>query len=203
MNKINAIAVFCGSSDGADPAFGHMAAELGMAMASQNIQLIYGGAQVGLMGTLADAVMKGGGSVIGVIPQFLSSKEIAHHSITELIVVDNMHERKAKMNELCDGVIALPGGYGTLEELFEMLTWGQLGLHNKPIGVLNVNNYYDHLISLINHMANNRLLSEINRDMLLFDNEINSLMNQMRSYEPVVVGKWFGRMSEEEKQSPF
>ena len=198
MNKLKSISVFCGSSDGGDPLFGSMAAKLGASMASQGIQLIYGGAQVGLMGSVANAVMKAGGSVIGVIPQFLSSKEIAHHNLTELLVVDTMHERKAKMNELCDGVIALPGGYGTLEELFEMLTWGQLGLHNKPIGVLNVNGYYDHLIKLINHMADNRLLSDINRDMLLFDSDIDGLLNQMRNYQPVVVGKWFGRMSEEE-----
>jgi len=198
MNKLNSISVFCGSSDGADPQFREMAALLGQTLASQNIQLIYGGAQVGLMGTVADAVMEKGGAVVGVIPKFLSSKEIAHHNLTELIIVDTMHERKSKMNELCDGVIALPGGYGTLEELFEMLTWGQLGIHTKPIGVLNVNGYYDHLIQLISHMNKNRLLSKVNKDMLLFDDDIDCLINQMRCYEPTVVGKWFGRMSEKE-----
>ena len=198
MNKLNSISVFCGSSDGSDPDFYGTATSLGSIMAAQEIRLIYGGAQVGLMGAIADGIMKGGGSAIGVIPKFLSAKEIAHHNLTELIVVETMHERKAKMNELCDGVIALPGGYGTLEELFEMLTWGQLGLHNKPIGILNINGYYDHLIQLINHMAENRLLSEVNRDMLLFDNTIEGLLEKMRNYEPVVVGKWFGRMSEEE-----
>jgi len=198
MRKIKSISVFCGSSDGSDPGFQSIATDLGKTMATHNIRLIYGGAQVGLMGWVADGVMKSGGSAIGVIPKFLSAKEIAHHNLTELIVVETMHERKAKMNELCDGVIALPGGYGTLEELFEMLTWGQLGLHDKPIGLLNVNGYYDHLIQLINHMAANRLLSEVNRDMLLFDNTIEGLLEKMRNYEPVVVGKWFGRMSEEE-----
>lgn len=167
-------------------------------MASKNIQLIYGGAQVGLMGAVADGVINNGGSVIGVIPEFLSAKEIVHHNLTELIIVDTMHERKAKMNELCDGVIALPGGYGTLEELFEMLTWAQLGLHNKPIGVLNINGYYDHLIELINHMAKNRLLNDVNRDMLLFDQTIEGLLEMMNKFESVIVGKWFGRMSEKE-----
>ncbi len=198
MNNLKSISVFCGSSDGADPAFRKMATQLGTTMASQGIQLVYGGAQVGLMGTVADAVMSNGGSVIGIIPEFLSSKEIAHPNLTDLIVVHTMHERKAKMNELCDGVIALPGGYGTLEELFEMLTWGQLGLHNKPVGVLNVNGYYDHLIQLLNHMADNRLLSEVNRKMLLFDNTVDGLLDQMRNFLPTTTGKWFGRMSEEE-----
>jgi len=198
MTKLKSISVFCGSSDGADPEFNNAAKELGKVIASKNIRLIYGGAQVGLMGSVADAAIRGGGKVIGVIPKFLSAKEIAHHNLSELIVVETMHERKAKMNELCDGVIALPGGYGTLEELFEMLTWGQLGLHSKPIGILNVNGYYDHLIKLIQHMCDNRLLSEINRDMLLFDNNIDGLLNQMHHYQPVLVGKWFGRMSEKE-----
>ena len=198
MNKLHSISVFCGSSDGTDPDFIRKATELGKTMATRDIQLIYGGAQVGLMGAVADGVMTSGGTVIGVIPKFLSAKEIAHNNLSELIVVETMHERKAKMNELCDGVIALPGGYGTVEELFEMLTWGQLGLHNKPMGILNVNGYYDHLIQLINHMANNRLLSEANRNMLLFDNEIEGLLEKMRNYKPVIIGKWFGRMSEEE-----
>ena len=198
MNNLNSISVFCGSSDGSDPEFQNKATELGSIMAAQHIRLIYGGAQVGLMGAVADGVIKSGGTTIGVIPKFLSAKEIAHHNLSELIVVETMHERKAKMNELCDGVIALPGGYGTLEELFEMLTWGQLGLHEKPMGILNVNGYYDHLIQLINHMAENRLLSAVNRAMLLFDNEIEGLLDKMRNYTPVVVGKWFGRMSEDE-----
>lgn len=195
-NKLSAISVFCGSSDGADPAFQESARALGKMMAAQKIKLIYGGAQVGIMGSVADAVLNNGGEVIGVIPEFLSGKEIKHHNLTELIVVETMHERKAKMNELCDGVIALPGGYGTLEELFEMLTWGQLGLHEKPIGVLNINGYYDHLIKLVEHMSSSRLLSEVNRDLLLHDAKIDGLIQKMTSFEYPTVGKWFGRVSE-------
>ena len=198
MNQLSSVSVFCGSSDGRDPSFQQAALALGKTMAAEDIQLIYGGAQVGIMGALADAVLDNGGKVIGVIPEFLAGREIKHHNLTELIVVDTKHERKARMNELCDGVIALPGGYGTLEELFEMLTWGQLGLHDKPIGVLNVNGYYDHLIQLIQQMANNQLLSEVNQAMLLFDDSVEGLLEQMSNYKPVKVGKWFGRMSAEE-----
>ena len=198
MPDLRSITVFCGSSDGNDPDFMEQAHQLGHYFANNNIRLVYGGAQVGIMGAIADAVLEADGEVIGVIPEFLSAKEIQHQKLTELFVVDTMHERKAKMNALCDGVIALPGGYGTLEELFEMLTWGQLGLHQKPIGVLNVNGYFDHLLALIKHMENNRLLSKVNREMLLFDDSINGLIQQMHNYQPAKVDKWFGRMSEDE-----
>jgi uncharacterized protein (TIGR00730 family) len=142
------ITVFCGSSSGTEEIYTTQATLLGETLAIRNIELVYGGAKVGLMGAVADGVLNQGGKVIGVLPNFLGAKEIAHPKLTELILVATMHERKTKMNDLCDGVIVLPGGFGTLDELFEMLTWAQLGLHKKPIAILNVDGYYDALIFL-------------------------------------------------------
>lgn len=159
-------------------------------MAKRNIGLVYGGAKVGLMGAVADGALAEGGEVIGVLPHFLKGKEIAHFGLTELILVDTMHQRKTKMNDLSDGVIALPGGFGTLEELFEMLTWAQLGLHQKPIALLNVNGYYDSLVALIQTMTDQALLKETNQKMLLVGNDINDLLQQMEDYVAPVVGKW-------------
>lgn len=159
-------------------------------MAQQNIGLVYGGANVGLMGAVADGALSLGGQVIGVLPHFLKSREIAHEQLTELLLVENMHERKTKMNELCDGVIALPGGFGTLEELFEMLTWSQLGLHQKPIGILNVGGFYDPLITLLQTMVDKGLLKEANQKMLLVSDTIDDLLQQMKDYAAPVVAKW-------------
>ena len=164
-------------------------------LAQQNIRIIYGGAKVGLMGAVADAALSEGGKVVGVIPRFLRSKEIAHESLTELIMVESMHERKTKMHELCDGIIALPGGFGTLEELFEILTWAQLGLHKKPIGLLDINGFYDHLKKLLLTMVDKGFLKEINYNMLLISDDINDLLNQMKRYIAPVIPKW---ISEEE-----
>src|SRR5687768_1380717 len=136
---MKSVAIFCGSSSGSDSIYYSQAAMLGKILAHRKIQIVYGGAKVGLMGAVADGALKEGGKVIGVLPNFLKSKEIAHTGLTDLILVESMHERKLKMHELSDGIIALPGGFGTLEELFEMLTWSQLGLHKKPIGLLNIN----------------------------------------------------------------
>src|SRR5690606_26647830 len=155
---------------------------LGKSLAEADIGLVYGGARVGLMGAVADGALRHGGRVIGVLPGFLRTKEIAHEGLTELIIVDTMHERKTKMNQLCDGVIALPGGFGTLEEFFEMLTWGQLGLHRKPMGLLNTAGYYDELISLAQHMVDKGFLKEINQQMLLWSADIPDLLDQMRNY---------------------
>ena len=163
---------------------------MGQILANENIGLVYGGADIGLMGAVANGALDSGGEVIGVLPKFLSSKEIAHHGLGELIIVDTMHERKAKMNALCDGVITLPGGFGTLEELFEMLTWGQLGLHKKPIGILNINGFYNELISLLTTMVTKGFLKEINREMVLVSNDIDNLLHQMKNYTPPEVGKW-------------
>lgn len=184
------ITVFCASSFGTEKIYEEQATELGKTLAKQNIELVYGGANVGLMGAVADGALNAGGKVIGVLPNFLRSKEIAHLGLTELILVESMHERKTKMNDLCDGVIALPGGFGTLEELFEMLTWAQLGLHKKPIAVLNVNGFYDSLIELLKTMTSKELLKEVNREMLLVSDSIDDLLHQMRNYTPPTVGKW-------------
>ncbi|MEC5142660.1 TIGR00730 family Rossman fold protein [Chitinophaga sp. 212800010-3] len=187
---MNRIVVFCGSSSGSDPIYVQQATGLGAALAQRNLTLVYGGAHVGLMGAVADGALQAGGKVIGVLPHFLQKKELAHHGLTELILVDTMHERKTKMNELSDGVVALPGGFGTMEELFEMLTWGQLGLHRKPIGLLNTNGFYDSLIALAQNMTDKGFLSEENKNMLLCSDNITDLLAQMESYQPPVKSKW-------------
>ena len=170
--------------------FKNKAIELAKAMAGRKIDLVYGGAKVGIMGAIADAVLAEGGRVIGVLPRFLQAKELAHDDLTQLILVDSMHERKTKMNELCDGVLALPGGYGTLEELFEMLTWAQLGLHKKPVALLNTGGFYDDLNRLIQTMVDNGFLKTANRDMLLVDDEIERLLDKMENYQAPEVIKW-------------
>lgn len=187
------ITVFCGSSFGTDDIFREQAELLGKTLAQQNIDLVYGGANVGLMGAVADGTLNAGGKVIGVLPNFLRSKEIAHQGLTELILVESMHERKTKMNDLCDGVIALPGGFGTLEELFEMLTWAQLGLHKKPIAILNINGFYDSLIQLTETMVEKGLLKDVNQKMLLVSDTIPDLLEQMKNYVPPTVGKWIDK----------
>ncbi|WP_422860414.1 TIGR00730 family Rossman fold protein [Flagellimonas sp. S174] len=187
---MNRITVFCGSSLGTEEEFEFQAKELGKKLALEHIELVYGGAKVGLMGAVADGALENSGKVIGVLPNFLKSKEVAHDRLTQLLVVNSMHERKTKMNELCDGVIALPGGFGTLEELFEMLTWGQLGLHKKPIGILNVNGFYDDLIDFLNKMVAKGLLKEVNRKMVLVSENIDELLTKMRAYEAPTVKKW-------------
>ncbi len=163
---------------------------LGQTLAKRNIELVYGGANVGLMGAVADGVLSEGGKVIGVLPYFLQSKEIAHEHLTELILVDSMHERKTKMNELCDGVIALPGGFGTLEEFFEMLTWGQLGLHQKPIAVLNIDGFYNALIDMVQIMVDKGFLKELNQKMLLVSDNIEELLEKMKDYQAPTTAKW-------------
>nr|WP_294932647.1 TIGR00730 family Rossman fold protein [uncultured Flavobacterium sp.] len=187
------ITVFCGSSFGTEEIYKEQAALLGETLAKQNIELVYGGANVGLMGAVADAVLSKGGKVIGVLPNFLRSKEIAHQGLTELILVESMHERKTKMNDLCDGVIALPGGFGTLEELFEMITWAQLGLHKKPIAILNINGFYDSLVQLTEVMVEKGFLKEINQQMLLVSNNIDDLLYKMNNYTAPTVGKWIDK----------
>ncbi|PSL46758.1 hypothetical protein CLV51_103740 [Chitinophaga niastensis] len=184
------IVVFCGSSAGQDPIYTQQATLLGAALAKRNIGLVYGGAKVGLMGAVADGAINAGGEAIGVIPHFLQQKELAHEGLTALILVDTMHERKTKMNELCDGVIALPGGFGTMEELFEMLTWGQLGLHKKPIGLLNINGFYDALNQLSHTMTAKGFLTAENRDMLLCNDNIEGLLLQMEKYQAPSKTKW-------------
>ncbi|WP_282135046.1 TIGR00730 family Rossman fold protein [Seonamhaeicola maritimus] len=190
---MNSITIFCGSSFGSSDNFRIQAIELGKQLAKQKIKLVYGGAKVGLMGAVADGALNENGVVIGVLPEFLMKKEVAHEGLTELILVDTMLERKTKMNDLCDGVIALPGGFGTLDELFEMLTWGQLGLHKKPIGILNVDGFYDHLINLLDNMVDKELLKKANRDLLLVSDNIEDLLTKMKHYEAPKVTKWISK----------
>jgi len=184
------VTVFCGSSLGTEDIYKSQATLLGQTLAKRNIELVYGGAKIGLMGAVADGVLSEGGKVIGVLPNFLKSKEIAHEQLTELILVDSMHERKTKMNELCNGVIALPGGFGTLEELFEMLTWAQLGLHKKPIAILNINGFYNPLNVMIQTMVDKGFLKEVNQQMLLVCDNIEKLLDKMKNYIAPTVGKW-------------
>lgn len=190
------ITVFCGSSSGTETIYQEQAHTLGKILAQRNIGLVYGGAKVGLMGAVANGVIEHRGEAIGVLPHFLSSKEIAHEGLSELILVDTMHERKTKMHELCDGVITLPGGFGTMEELFEMLTWAQLGLHQKPIGILNINGFYDELMALIQTMVNKGFLKPVNQQMLLIDDTIDGLLEKMQSYVAPEVTKWIKKEEE-------
>jgi uncharacterized protein (TIGR00730 family) len=187
---MKAIAVYCGSSAGIDPRYAQHAAEVGEALTKRGITLVFGGGKVGLMGAVADATMSSGGQAIGVIPGFLKDKEVAHLGLTTLEVVDNMHQRKLRMAELAEGFIAMPGGYGTLEELFEVLTWGQLGLHRKPIGILNVAGFYDALVQLLDHMTAQGLLRAENRQQLLVADNITELLTQMDAWQPSDVEKW-------------
>lgn len=186
---MKSITVFCGSSLGTDKIYEEQAFLLGQTLAKQNIQLVYGGSETGLMGTVANGALSKNGKVVGVLPQFLQTKEIAHKNLTDLIIVETMHERKTKMNELCDGVIVLPGGYGTLEEFFEMITWAQLGLHKKPIGILNIDGFYNDLIKLIQTMVDKGFLKQINSDMVLISESTDELLEKMENYEAPTVWK--------------
>ena len=180
---VKSVAVYCGSSNGASNIYIEGAKNLGKELAKRNITLIYGGSSVGLMGAVADSVLEEGGKAIGVMPSFLDKREISHKSLSELYIVETMHERKAKMAELADGFITLPGGAGTMEEFFEVFTWGQIGLHQKPIGILNINRYYDPLIGLLNHMNKEQFLQDKYRSMALVDEEPTGLLNQFEDYE--------------------
>lgn len=181
------IAVFCGSSFGAKDVYKEGAIALGKELAARGLSLVYGGSSVGLMGAVADAVLEEGGQVVGVLPVFLQDREIAHSNLSELIIVDTMHERKAKMAEIADGFIVLPGGAGTMDEFFEIFTWGQLGLHRKPCGLLNLGGYYDLLIGLFNHMTDEQFIQEKFRSMVLSDMTPEGLLDQFRTYEPPTV----------------
>jgi uncharacterized protein (TIGR00730 family) len=193
--KIRKICVYCGSSPGKDPAFAHAAVTLGQALCERNIGLVYGGAAVGIMGKVADAVLAAGGEAVGVIPEALAVKEVAHENLKELHVVTSMHERKAMMAELSDGFIALPGGWGTLEEIFEILTWAQLGFHDKPCGLLNIGGYYDHLVGFLENSFEQQFVNELYRPMLMTSDNPVSLLDQFASYKAPKVRKW---MSEDE-----
>lgn len=187
---MKSICVFCGSRPGFRPEFTHAARDLGALLAQEQIRLIYGGARVGLMGQLADGVLENGGEAVGVIPKGLLRKEVAHHALTALHIVESMHERKAKMAELADAFIALPGGFGTFEESFEILTWGQLGIHGKAFGILNVLGFYDPLFKFLDHAVVTQFLEPEHRAMVLHSETPRDLLAALRAYVPSARPKW-------------
>lgn len=192
-NNLKSVAVFCASSNGVDPEIYKEAYHVGEYLANENLNLIYGGSKLGLMGQVAKGVLDNNGTITGVIPEFLKTKEVVHTGLTKLIITENMHERKLKMHDLSEGFIALPGGFGTLEELFEILTWGQLGLHKHPIGILNSNNYYDDLLKMMDTMVSKALLQKSNMNLVLVANNIEELIDKMRHFEPLPVPKWMNK----------
>lgn len=183
------ICVYCGSSMGHQTIYADAAKQLGVEFAELGITLVYGGASVGIMGTIADSVLDAGGEVFGVIPQSIVDMEVAHTGLTELFVVNDMHQRKQKMADLSDGFIALPGGMGTLEELFESLTWSQLNFHDKPCGVLNLDGYYDHLLRFLDHSVDQGFLRAGHRKLLLERNKVDELLNAMLNYQKPKINK--------------
>jgi uncharacterized protein (TIGR00730 family) len=189
------LCVFCGSSPGANAQYAELAQRLGRLLARRGLGLVYGGGNVGLMGVLADAVLKDGGHVIGVIPQALVDLEVAHNGLSDLRIVGSMHERKALMADLADGFIALPGGFGTLEEFCEILTWAQLGLHQKPCGLINVAGYFDHLMAFLDHSVGERFLRPEHRRMVLVEADARTLLDRLEAYRPPQLAKWIDRDS--------
>ncbi|MBV4489659.1 TIGR00730 family Rossman fold protein [Pseudomonas oryzicola] len=187
---VRSVCVFCGASIGANPAYREAAVALGQAIARRGLTLVYGGGAVGLMGTVADAAMAAGGEVIGVIPESLMNAEIGHKGLSRLEVVDGMHARKARMAELSDAFIALPGGLGTLEELFEVWTWGQLGYHAKPLGLLDVNSFYEKLGGFLDHIVAEGFVRPQHRAMLLLAQQPDELLDGMESFVAPVAPKW-------------
>jgi len=187
------ICVFCGSSSGTREIYAQTARETGWLLAERGIELVYGGGKVGLMGAVADACLGAGGRVIGVIPQLLKDKEVAHNSLSELIVVQTMHERKALMADLADAFLALPGGYGTWDELCEVLTWSQIGIQRKVSAVLNVSGYYDPLLAMADRAVSEGFMKDIHRELLLTDTEPARLLEKMESFSVPLVDKWMDR----------
>jgi uncharacterized protein (TIGR00730 family) len=190
MVSIRTVSVYCGSSLGKEKTYLDKATELGELIYTNGINLVYGGGNIGLMGAIANTVLQKGGKVTGVLPHFLNKKEVGNLDVDELILVESMHERKQKISDLSDGFIAMPGGFGTLEEVAEMLTWTQLGLSRKPIGLLNVDGYYDHLLAQFDHMVEQGFLKKENRHMVVDDPEPAKLLNKMLEYTPVDTPKW-------------
>lgn len=194
---MKSLCIYCGSNYGINPEFEAQTRVLGNAMAERGITLIYGGAKVGLMGVIADSVLSGGGKVIGIIPKKLVDKELAHLGLTELHVVDSMHERKTKMADLAEAFVALPGGIGTAEELLETYTWSQLGFHLKPCGVLNIGGFYDGLLAYLDRMVTEKFLrAEVRKQLAVSDNPV-MLLDMLQQARPEVLDKWFERGKQE------
>ena len=187
------ICVFCGSNKGAKPAYIEAAKSLGKVLVKKNIGLIYGGGKVGLMGVIADEVLAGGGEVIGVIPQSLVAREVAHQTVTQMHIVNSMHERKALMADLSDGFMALPGGMGPLDEFCEILTWAQLGIHQKPCGILNVENYFTPLLAMFDHAMREGFLRDTHRALVIEATEPETLLDLLAKHQPQHVEKWLDR----------
>lgn len=190
---MRSICVYCGASSGRGEAYVGAARAFGGALARRGLRLVYGGASVGLMGAVADAVLEAGGEVIGVIPESLMKKELAHAELSELVVTRSMHERKTVMAERADGFVALPGGIGTFEELFEIWTWAQLGFHRKPCGVLNVAGYYDKLLDFLDHARDEGLLAPSVREVLQVADDADALLQRFAAWQPPQVDRWLGR----------
>lgn len=187
---MKSICLFCGSNKGVKPEYQTAAREFGRTLAEQGITLVYGAGKVGLMGVAADAALEAGGKVIGIIPEFLKAKEVAHLGLTELHVTETMHQRKAMMAELSDGFVALPGGFGTFDELFEILTWGQLALHRKPVGLLDVAGFYQPLLAMARHASSEGFVSSTNLELFAADSNVTGLLQRMREYKPMTTDKW-------------
>lgn len=190
---LRSICVFCGASTGTDPVYREAAAAMGRTLAEQGITLVYGGGAVGLMGVVADAALAAGGEVIGIIPQSLKDAEIGHPGLTRLEIVDGMHARKARMAELADAFIAMPGGLGTLEELFEVWTWGQLGYHSKPLGLLDTNHFYAKLSHFLDHLVAEAFVRPQYREMLQRGDTPVALLERLRAWQPTIKAKWSER----------
>jgi len=190
MKPLKNICVYCGSSPGRLEAYADAARALAEALVSRNIGLVYGGASIGIMGAVADHVLQLGGKAVGVIPEALMRKEVAHYRLSELYVTQSMHERKMRMAELSDGFIALPGGLGTLEELFEIWTWAQLGFHDKPCGLLNVEGYYDPLIEFLDHAVTEQFVHPSHRAILIVESDPEKLLDRFANYQPPIVKTW-------------
>ena len=184
------ICVFCGSSHGKKAVFTEKAQELGTALAARKIRLVYGGGAVGLMGVVADAALEAGGEVVGVLPKSLAIKEVAHEGLTDMHIVDGMLERKSLMAQLSDAFVAMPGAFGTLDELFEMLTWTQLGYHAKPCAILDVDGYYQKLFHFLDEMVEQQFLKPLHREMMLVDTDVNALLDRLSDYRLPQVTKW-------------
>ena len=191
--QLSAIAVYCGSNHGADPAYAQAAAALGRLVAERGIRLVYGGGHVGLMGVLADTALAGGGEVFGVITRALQAKEVAHDALTSLTVVDTMHERKAAMADAADAFVMLPGGYGTFDEFFEVVSWTQLGIHDKPCGILDVAGYYAPLRALLDDATRQGFISRVHRELVITESEPRRLLDRLAGWAPVTADKWLDR----------
>lgn len=196
MQNIQSICVFCGASPGFSPIYLETAQKVGNILAHHQIKLVYGGGKVGMMGAVADGVLAKNGQVTGIIPHFLDHREVIHPEVKDMIILENMHDRKAKMYELSDGFVALPGGFGTLDELFEIVTWGQLGLHKKPIGILNIEGFFDDLVRFIDNLVEKGFVKSNIRNLIVVANTFEDLLHKMQNHEAPETEDWVHKVKE-------